>query len=64
MIVGTNNAIRDFIHILDTEFGKQSIEIYELNLTKKTRLYRLKGIDLVFELENTSLVFVQIGCSD
>lgn len=57
------NAIDHFINYIDKEFAKNSSDIYEVKLTT-SNFYRLTGIDLVFEIDDTKIVFLQIKGSD
>ncbi|GFD81174.1 hypothetical protein ABHQ57_06750 [Tenacibaculum sp. ZH5_bin.1] len=58
-----NSSIDYFINLLKNEFAENSYNIYELSLTKAS-FYRIVGIDLIFEIDNTKIIFLQIIGSD
>ncbi|AYN01542.1 hypothetical protein MQX03_14945 [Chryseobacterium aahli] len=57
------NSINDFITLLEKEFAEISTNIYESTVTKGG-FYRIMGIDLVFEIEETKIIFLQILGND
>lgn len=57
------NSIDHFVNYIDKEFAINSSDIYEVNLIESD-FYRLTGIDLVFEIGDTKIVFLQITGSD
>lgn len=63
LVNGAREASDHFIHLLNDEFGKKSDCIYELKITKGD-FYKLLGIDLVFEIEDTKIIFLQLNGSD
>ena len=56
-------TIDHFVNYIDKEFAVNSSDIYEVNLIE-SGFYRLIGIDLVFEISDTKIIFLQINGSD
>ncbi|QYS86026.1 hypothetical protein JJC03_13505 [Flavobacterium oreochromis] len=52
-------SINEFIHLFENEFINKSVNVYETRITKGA-FYRIMGIDLVFEIEETKIIFLQI----
>lgn len=57
------NAIDHFINYMEKEFSGSALDIYELKLIENS-FYRLTGIDIIFEIDETKIVFLQIKGSD
>lgn len=57
------NSIDQFVYYIDKEFAINSSDIYEVNLIESD-FYRLTGIDLIFEIDDTKIVFLQIIGTD
>ncbi len=68
LISNLNSRIKEtisfFIHLIEKEFAKKANAIYELKITKSDALYRLIGIDLIFEIEDTKMIVLQIQGMD
>ncbi|RKR05340.1 hypothetical protein C8C83_4684 [Flavobacterium sp. 90] len=54
----------NFISMFKNEFITDSMCVYELKITEKSSSYRLIGIDLIFEIDSTKILFLQILGSD
>jgi hypothetical protein len=52
-----------FINMFKNEFITDSMDIYELKIKESTH-YRIIGIDLIFEIEPTKVLFLQILGND
>jgi hypothetical protein len=55
--------IDNFVSLLKDEFVNAETDVYELKVTSKS-IYRIVGIDLVFEITPTRILVLQIGGSD
>lgn len=55
-----HNVGKYFITLLKSEFIKETTTVYELKVNSKTDMYRLIGIDLIFEIEPTKIVLLQV----
>jgi hypothetical protein len=49
-----------FISMFKNEFITDSMAVYELKIKEKSSSYRLIGIDLIFEIDATKILFLQI----
>jgi len=63
LVQSIKNAINYFIDILKKEFSNETISVYELIVTNK-RHYRIVGIDIIFEIDETKLILLQLLGSD
>ena len=46
------------------EFINDSVSVYEMKFVEKISFYRIVGIDLVYEIENEKVLFLQILGTD
>lgn len=57
-------ACKHFIDLIKTEFINEHTTVYELKVKTNGSFYRLVGLDLVFEIDDTKILLLQITGSD
>ncbi len=53
-----------FVGMIKNEFCKNNIDIFEVTVTNVVSSYRIIGIDLIFEIEPTKILYLQILGND